>query len=456
MSQNTRNSRWVWGLTGGLGGLSIVTVVCIVLLNVNNRAQTEAPSAVNEPSVATSSHPPIAPVVAVVDEPPKLPYIEFPPGSVEEACELNDFMPYHYDGPGNPFDWVFSALESSECRSALENYINSINPYLWGRTYKNDDFLHPMQFVVLEEPLTFGKIFADPDGDFVKVQDALSRPECVLQGEESNWELKETCHADALLNYALMKRFCFNDGVRYRKRTLYWEEDNPTPEQDRFMWKEVLENQWVRAKCEEFSPKLNLTAEQFPELTKLLLALSDLEEPTDSVTSLIDLAARLGSEAAGLTTGEVNPFHNLWYTESGYVHGRFSWLLTSDAWDEFIAPNEPPSVDRFLRTFKMLALASARRPDPRDEIKFDWELVARHLCEPPYHQKEWYDEQIELFKSSPEWAADLLVAFREKYDNPKSCQEIVHELRQSELNIAPVHRALDKFEQVALELGVYE
>ena len=150
--------------------------------------------------------------------------------------------------------------------------------------------------------------------------------------------------------------------------------------------------------------------------------------------NLIEHAARLGDNAAGLT--QIVP---RLHSEVGAVYGRFSWLLDSEDWYEF-ARKQEPSTEHFRHTFKMLALASARRPDPRDEIKFDWEWVARHLCEPPYYN-EYEIYHHEVSGEIPE---------------PKSCQEIVHELRQSELNIAPVHRALDKFEQVAIELGVYE
>ena len=103
----------------------------------------------------------------------------------------------------------------------------------------------------------------------------------------------------------------------------------------------------------------------------------------------------------------------------------------------------------------MLAMASARRPDPRDEVELDWEWVAQHLCTPPYHDYE------EFIRTKERWAKSPLAIERELASSidinpPKSCREVIHELRQSDLNIAPVLRALDKFEQVALELEVYE
>ncbi|MXZ44319.1 MAG: hypothetical protein F4Z01_04985 [Gammaproteobacteria bacterium] len=431
MSQNARNSRWLWGLSGGLG-LGVFTVVCLVLLNTNNRTQTEAPTAVNEePSVATSSRPTIAPIVAAVDEPPNLPDLEFPRGSVEEACGLSAFPSYWED-----YDFLDNdppqTLESDECRTALETHMNALNPYLWSYTTEATSFA----FVVLKEPLTFERIFADPAGDLARVQDALSRPECLLTGDETNWELKESCSADAFMNYAMFNRYCYSGGIRPRE--VYVE--NPTLVQSVTEWMHELAESWIEEKCDMFAPELRLTADQYPELTEWLWSLADPEERdlTEAVygrrsmwsANLIEYAARLGDDAAGIT----QPVSRL-NIESGAGYGRFSWLLDSEDWSIFRGKPEP-SAEHFRHTFKMLALTSARRPDPRDEIEFDWEWVTRHLCEPPYSPDIHYED--------------------DEIPELKSCQEVVHELRQSNLKNAPVRRALDKFEQVALELGVYE
>ena len=452
---NSRPTLYYW--SGGIGlGLIAVAVVC-ALLYANGRTLSESPSvAMREPtesdtSADAPSSPPTAVVaVALVEEEPLLPRLDFLPGSIEEACGLNDFMPYHSYDPDDKFDWL-SALESSACWTALDEHISTINPYLWGET--NTD--HPLAFLVLENPLTFGRIFADPAGDLARVQDALSRSECLLNhGSETNLELKENCHADALLNYALVNRFCFDEGVSNRNRTFYWEEDNPTPEQDRFMWKQRLENAWVRSKCEEFAPELQLTVEQYPELTNLLFSLGDPEsvatkktkremyDPETLITpylipTLIEHAARLGDDAAGLTS-PITLFSRFGpsYNEEGYKFGRFAELLKSAEWAYFSDKIEP-SIDRFLRSFHFITRVGARRPDPRDELQFDWEWVAKHLCDPPYDNS---DEESESEESA----------------KPQSCQEIVHELRQRDFKFQPLLQTLDKFEQVALELDVYE
>ena len=479
-SRKTRASWWFWS---GVIGLALVGVVLFVFSYTSSRSSFTASSIAPSPSVSelrvTDSLVPTEVFQVAEKIEPTLPPLDFPPGSVEKACGLNDFPPYHYreeDGsrPANtPFnteqnliylksqgdkltaytlfnperDWL--PLESDECRSALEKHINDINPYLWGATYEN----RPFAFVMLDKPLTFERIFSDPMGDLARIQDALSCPECLLEDAETNWELKESCNAEAFLNYALINRFCYEpywpddpqqqleiprDGVSRRSRTNYWERDNPTPEQDRFMWKQTLEDDWIRRKCVALGSSLAFTPEQYPVLHELVTSFGDSPKRKKNVRELlIEQAARLGDDAAGLTQSFYKELSHS-YSEEGYKYGRFAELLTSTEWQNFYWKNEP-SVDRFLRTFHLLSrLGSRGGDDRRDVIQFDWEFVARHLCAPPY------------FKHSRGRVVQV-----ENVEHP-SCIEIVHEIRQKGITFPPLLDKLDKFEQVALELEVYE
>ena len=454
MSREFRAHPWFWGVSLGLG-LGVVVVVS-VLLYANDRTPSDPPVLVtNEPSmVVPSSVPSTIKKVVASQEPPQLPILDFPPGSVEEACGLNDFPPrvgyysYEADERSSWLNYPFNAkgdliaLESEECWTALENHLSTINPYLWGAAaFKGKLRWGPTSFkgtllnlIELDNPLTFGRIFANPAGDLAQVQDALSRPECLLEPTESNWELKESCHADAFLNYALFSRYCYDDGVRQRRRTYFWEEDNPTPAQDRFMWKQVLEDAWVEAKCEEFNTVPEFT-EYNPELTDLIFSLNDPEKKKVFAQALIRYAARLGDEAAGLTESSM-PSYQVLYNEQGFKYGRIAELLGNE-WGQLYL-KETPSTERFLQTFKLLARLTSRKPDPRDEFELNWEWVARYLCEPPY-----YTSSLNGFVQV------------ENVEHP-SCQEIVHEIRQSGTTFRPLIDVLDKFEQVALELEVYE
>ncbi|MXW08172.1 MAG: hypothetical protein F4Z87_08685 [Gammaproteobacteria bacterium] len=452
MKSHPRAKRWF--LAACIGILGIGTAVC-VLIFTNNRTGEGGESVIGTSNgVVSSSMPSTRDTDVAVVESLKLPVLEFPAGSIEEACDLNDFPPHwatdeNFESNDHPDP---DELASEACWSALEDHVDGMNPYffLWGEELYQQ---RAAAFVVLENPVTFERIFTEPAGDLVKVQDALSRPEFLLTGDETNWELKESCYADAILNYALVNRFCFDgwsdgDGIEKRNRTYYFSEYDPTTEQDRLMWKQDLEDSWVRRKCEELDESLELTEYQ-KELFKLVLSLEPnkhwpkgrIEEEAMvavgwSYEPLIELAARLGDEAAGLTYPFNHSPYERAYEEQGYKYGRFSGLLTSKEWKEFSKKDEP-SVDRFLLSFHMLAQVSARRPDPREEITFDWEWVARHLCEPPYYRHF----------SEPE---------PEEPPEHSSCKEIVHEIRQRDLKFAPLLLSLDKFEQVALELGVYE
>ena len=432
----------------------MVVGVCALLFMHHRPKPSTVELETNKPSVVvTSSSPTIEPPITAAGTLTQLPRLDFLPGSVEEACGFNELPPYWVeDGSLKINSYHTTVLDSEECQAALETHMNAVNPYhfiLGEKLFRRDSFA----FIMLKEPLTFERIFSDPAGDLALVQDALFRPECLLQGDDTNWELKETCHAEAFLNYSLINRFCFDKGVLKRSRTWYWPEDNPTPEQDRFMWKQYFEGNWVIEKCEELDSTLEFTSERFPELYALVKSLHEPDHMGGSRESLIELAARLGDDAAGLTEGflrEGGPY----YGERGTKYGRFSWLLTSDEWYEFRS-KDAPSSDRFLQTFKMIAIASSLKPDPSEEIEFDWEWVVQHLCTPPFDDHEFLKRTKREWAKSPD-AMDRDAALSLEIDPLKSCQEVIHELRGSNLNIVPVLWTVDKFERVALKLGVYE
>lgn len=381
----------------------------------------------------------------VVSAPPevvdiaKLPPVDYPPGSVGQACEVNEFPPrvgYH-DTPlekrsiGPDEKYPFSAINNEKCYTALERHLFAINPYLWGT--KEEKQLNAnlvFSFVVIDNPLTFERIFTDPAGDFARVQEAFANPECQLsQDAESNWDLNEICHAQSILNYALLTRFCFDDGynngVRNRSLQMYWEKDNPTPDQDRSMWIQSLEGQWVRRKCKSVYPQDDHQA----ELREQIWALQEDNLRLDEI--LINLAAKLGDSAAGLTQ-PFSPNRGTYYQEEGYKYGPHAEWFTN-----FFRPNDlstklQPSVDR-LRPLVVL-FAKDILSGHGKRIVFDHEALVRHLCTPPYYDTS-RDGELD-----PE---------------PPSCREVVIELQQESLHPAWLE-PIATFEDVAMRLDVYE
>ena len=455
IDQSSHASRWLWIAVIGLG-LAVVAVICVLLIPRNRAPLISTALETSEPSaVVPASSPTIEPAVAVIDAPSQLPRLDFAPGSVEEACGLNEFPLYSKFSTDRREVKKTSdrakVLESDACQAALEAYMNATNPqqFLSGELYEAS----LAELVILENPFTFERIFADPTGDLARVQDALSRPECLLTGDETNWELKETCHADALLNYAFVNLFCFGEGIKRRHRVgggiLFYEEYNnpyrkpPTPEQDRMLWKQDLEDAWMTAKCEALDPALELSSEHYPELHALVSSWDEkegtpLSKGADAL--LVELAARLGDDAAGLSQGVYVYSWNGWRFEgNGYTFGRINKFVKNGEWSQFTF-KETPSADRFLKALHMLARLDSPKSDPRDEFAFDWEFVARHLCEPPYFE-------YQPFSSGPKLVEN---------GEHSSCKEIVHEIRQKGITFPPLVKMLDKFEQVALELEVYE
>ena len=438
--------RWVWGGCIGLG-LGLVGLGFFFFLSSNSATRLSSKIAISESEFEPKqfiSQPIGAEPQISRHTSPRLPLLDFPLGSVEEACGFNEFVAYHNDEPDDEIHWPLSLFdasgnlaaffsESEECRTALDNHVNTLNPYLWGATRANVAFA----FFVLDNPLTFERIFADPMGDFNLVQDALNRPECLLQQESgSNSALNESCHADALTNYALINRYCFYGGVRNRPRTYYWEEDNPTPKQDRFMWKQALEDVWVRMKCKQLSPNLKLSKKLHPALNELLLSKGDPKRPQPTVAKLIELAARLGDEAAGLTQGYM-PSRSIIYLEHGVMFGRYRGILNSSAWKELKLKKEP-NRERFLQTFHFLANLT------QTQTQFEWEWLVQHLCAPPFGVSTGRYHSPEEPKESYEHKA------------PRSCRTVINELYTEELITGSVLEMADKFERTALELDMYD
>ena len=461
---HTRRPRWFWS---GSIGLVVVVAVVLVLWNTNRRPKMEATNGVEpvaqagEHSASTVMQPlPADPLLATRAGAP-LPPIDFPPGSIEDACGLNEFPSRNehsdtdkeerYKWVNSPFntEGEWKALESQECTEALERYISGVNPFLWGHTesIRNGAFA----FIELENPLTFGRVFADPEGDFARVQEMLSRPECLLtQKTPYNWDLKDSCHAEALMNYAIIHRFCFDEGVWNRDRKYYWEEDNPTPEQDRFMWREGLESSWVRHKCEELDSTLEFTRDQYPELhqfvqprqnhstngTLIPILFGKLKHFTSKAQSpseiLIELAARLGDESAGLTDHFVGWRQS--YFEKGYMFGRLKGFLFSPHWRDLRAKREPSSK----RLFGVLFLVEAAQRT-ETHMKFNWDWLAEHLCTAPYED-----------------LSPLMMEPKEPPAEPKSCRVVVDELYARDDLSNSMLKLIDQFARTATELDVYD
>jgi len=437
----------------GIGGLSLIALTGVVLLlKAPPEITTEPPTTpanhrIANPTTVTvdGTLEVVDPVVLVI---PQVPAVDFPQGSIGRTCAVNDFPPYHWY-----FDLDYETIRSldnpyydsngdervlkGECHSVLERHMYSINPYYWGAQDEKRPVNRAFDFIVIDNPLTFERIFADPAGDFARVQEAFTHPECRLSyNAESNWELNESCHADAILNYALITRFCYNDAyqngyknwVSERNHRYYLEEDKPTPAQDRHMWIQNLEDRWMKRKCETLDSNLNLHSKQHAELRHQIQALQPELYNRVNLSTLIGLAARLGDDAAALTQPAMHvAYRPSRHSDKGYQYGPFAGWFTNKY--KLFAIKEPPSVDRISQALSLFAKNIVGKKGRR--VIIDHEALVQHLCTPPY-----YDPDNE-------------------YPNPPSCRTVVNELRQEALHHTTLN-LIATFEDVAMRLDVYE
>lgn len=155
---------------------------------------------------------------------------------------------------------------------------------------------------------------------------------------------------------------------------------------------------------------------------------------------LIELAARLGDDAAGLTQSHID--HNgPHYFDAGYRFGRFIGLF-SGPWME-LQRKEEPNADRILQTFFLLETLE------KGLFKFDLNWLVQHLCTPPYDVRgKWTSK--EGFSSSTEGRV------LEESAKPKSCRTVIDELYAHEDLPELMLEFMNQFSQTATELDVYD
>ena len=251
---------WFWSSVCGLGLILVGSCLINFLKpNSSNPPPSQEANFSNEVNSNETALQPnnVEPLVTEINT-DSTPTLTLPIGSVEEACRIHELPLWWdvFDDPDLVAETLTTLLNSETCNTALDVHVRAINPYTWGEISKH------LQFALFEidNPLTFDRIFADPVGDFARVQDAMSRTECLLeQGTLTNFELKESCNADALMNYALFNRFCYyreidvgNTGRRLHRRDL-------PPEWSSSTWNSVLRSGWIRQQCQEFDSDLKLS-----------------------------------------------------------------------------------------------------------------------------------------------------------------------------------------------------
>jgi len=413
-----------------------------------NNSLTDSPNTTVQPQAAVTT-----PQTTVTLTTPAVPPAAYPLGSIGEACEVSEypsnveFLDLNTETflslPNSPFDsdGNWKQLLQPKCWTALENHMKPINPYLWGKKEHTLEKHHVIALVLVDNPLTFERVLTDPVEDFARLQEALARPECRPKNDTpTNWNLNETCHGDAIFNYAMFSRFCYGEGI-FNRPSPYWDEPYSTPitpKQDGGRWIENLENAWVFQKCEELDQNLNLRLPVHTELWQQIQALQISDEnnrwgPKTVNAKLIELAARLGNVPAGLTY----PFDHgdsgsQPYNEEGYKYGPLAEWFTTVFEPAELFIKQPPSVDRLRQLIPMFGKNIKLKGVL---INFDHEALAKYLCAPPYYTPPSDEE------TAPE---------------PSSCRAILTDLRQEFHNDTQTLKLIATFEEIAMRLDVYE
>ena len=362
---------------------------------------------------------------------------------VWEICGLSDF-PTELEAAKT---FVQEFVISEECLSALELHTLKTNPFERNglAIVKN---IPEFSLVILDNPMTYERIFEDPAEDLQRISEALSLPDC--EWETVFWKkgLKEVCHAEAFTNYATFYHACFDlAGERSKQAKTYFhlehyyifEAQEPEPDNITDMWQGYLEYRWVEEKCKEFGSEVALNAENYPREFKTLrrhsesllssferqkLLLERAKNPLfslpfneyDLISILLNFGAELGDEAAGLAL---------------LGRGVFADKLHNSKWTEL--KNERTLSTERLRESLWFALGLERRG-----VKLNWDWLVRHIC-----------------SSQPAAESDNSAT------EPENCRAAINDLYTKRASSGhdredPLLVALDRFQRIAIELDVYE
>ena len=416
-----------------------------------------------------------------------------PSGDIWEVCGFSEFP----SDIAEALEYVRDLTLTEDCIAALEDHVLSINPYKshpWNwSTLSNGYEFH---LIVLEDPLTYDRIFNDPIGDLNKVIDALSRPECRLetsrdttnsifytrnsvesrpQIDRDDEQLKDSCYAEAFTNYASFFNACYQQRAGY---VLHIHRDDFTryrsqPELVDHIWQTYLEARWVEEKCETFDAILELNAQIYPEQFQLLVdsyeqrlspearrgeeqirnmkpELGRVLDEDAIYSSLLSLGARLGDEVASLTSKGQNATR---------YSGIFGKVLKTTSWRELSRQDKEPSAERLWHTLNVVVALE------RDDIKFDWNWLVRHVCS-PVSKPSIISEDSKTLSNCRSAINDFRTS---GYVPPKLIEDrplSAKAFRKSISKYLPYittqdesmrrTQILDKIEQVAIELEIYD
>lgn len=421
----TRSLRYV--LWVGIGLVSALIVLALVLfgrgfntktapdLNESQLPQTELQT-VAEKATRTQDEPEEVNVeeIGLADSSRDI------PDDVWELCG-RDAWPKDYENGRS----VIENFElSDECQIALEQHILKSNPLV----FVFDRF----SLILQDNPMTYEKVFSDPAGDLEKIMDALSRPECVLEDSVvANWDLKDSCHAEAFTNYAAFYQALYRSPTSRTLLTIR----NPevfetTPKLLTESWESYFTLRTLEQiiRRQKYGASLELNAKNYPSQFQQIISFGESRERVlrrgskykdedDAFIlyrTLLFLGGRLGDvDATFRLSSHFDEKLAAYYIE------RQPWL---ENWDEPYL-NTIPSESQLLKALNIIDSVADT------DVKLDWAGLVKRVCKPDL------DQGVSSYPSCQTLISDLL-----KKLDPTEDRKI---------------QALDQFERKAIELSVY-
>ena len=421
----TRSLRYV--LWVGAGVVSLLIVLALVLID-QGFITTSAPD-LNESELPQTEVQTVAEnATRVQDEPEEVTVEEIGlavssrdiPDDVWELCG-RDAWPKDYENGRS----VIEKFEfSEECQIALEEHILQSNPLV----FSSDEF----SFVLQDNPMTYYRAFSDPAGDLEKIMDALSRPECLLEdGVVANWELKDSCHAEAFTNYAAFY------GAHYQSPTSESLLTVKYPEVfDKVPW--LLTEHWESyfklrtleqiIRKQNYDASLEFSAKNYPSQFQQVISFGESREQDlrrggeykdeDQAYILYRTLLLFGARLGDVDTTFRLTSH---FDEklAAYFIEHQPWL---ENWDE-PDRNRIPSESQLLKALNIIDSVADT------DVKLDWDGLVKRVCKP---------DLVQGVSSHP------------------SCQTLISDvLKKLDPTEDRKLKALDQFERKAIELGLY-
>ena len=324
---------------------------------------------------------------------------------------------------------VFGNL-SDQCFESLETYFLD-KPYVW------------KEFVWLPLPLTYRRIFENPEVDRLNVIEALANPKCRLERGEVRWDLKETCHAESIANYSNFIFLCkdlnrqwelqllaartLSHGSQYqptvKHRYDHWNMEHSIPSS--WAGERHLEGRWiVESMCKRFDmTEFELNEEHYEILESIGKKLGVKERAISRTYKVMNsLAARLGDEWA-------------------------SFIYESSSANDEWSRHESEEMPWKSHLNEMLGVLNNTRVVSRGDVRATVLRYGIHV----WNDLEKAGVKIDLdnlveYVCGPNW-----------HFSTQNCQDSISALQRSDATIDQgFWHALSKFETRAIQMNLYD